>query len=196
MKAIKLSIVALATILTFGIANAQVGIQAGYSSQTVTTTVGSTSASENLHGFHIGPVYEMNVQGPVSLTYGLFYNYMTGDWEGDKAVLHQLDLPVRIKVGAEVANDISLFGFAGPNFSLALSEKVGDTNLKDVPNPTDSSKKLYSPFDLQLGVGAGVKIKMLTIKASYDWGLFNRTTMGDAMVVKANDLKISLAYNF
>ena len=68
MKTIKLSLVALATVLTMGAA-AQVGIQAGYSSESQKTTgtiLGFTATTTTtLNGFHVGPIIDMNVQGPV-----------------------------------------------------------------------------------------------------------------------------------
>ncbi|VBB48036.1 conserved exported hypothetical protein [uncultured Paludibacter sp.] len=199
MKTIKLSLVALATLFSFTFANAQFGLQAGYSTQNQTTSVdGNEAGSNSISGFYIGPVYEMSVQGPVSLTYGLLYSYLTGDhWSSllpdPKMVGHQLDLPVRVQFGFPVAEDISLIGFAGPNFSFVVSEKVGDTNLADVK--MENGKKKYSPFDVQLGLGAGVKFKMLTLKASYDWGMLDREN-SDTQTIKANDLKIGIAYNF
>ena len=70
MKTIKLSLVALATVLTMG-ASAQVGIQAGYSSSKV------VDSDVTLNGFHVGPTAEMTIQGPISLQYALLYNYLT-----------------------------------------------------------------------------------------------------------------------
>lgn len=197
MKAIKLSLVALATVLFFGVANAQVGIEVGYSSQIPsTTTAAGTAKGTTLNGFHIGPVYEMSVQGPVSLSYGLLYNYLTATESSVKTVAHRLDLPVRVQAGFPIADGIKILAFAGPNFTMSLGQKVGSLNLADVPNTLDPSKKMFSPFDIQLGAGIGVSYKMITLKGSYDWGMLNRTTMGDAMSIKANDLKIGVAYNF
>ena len=68
MKTIKLSLVAFATFFVIG-ANAQVGLQAGYSNSK------ETGSGLSLNGFHIGPAAEMTIQGPISLQYALLYNY-------------------------------------------------------------------------------------------------------------------------
>lgn len=211
MKAIKFSIAALAVIFSFGMANAQIGIEAGYGNQNSKTSGSATHPVYNvaipvenstiMNGFHIGVTYEMSVQGPVALTYGLSYNYFTGNSnytkptvETKKSTGQRLDLPFRIQVGIPVADGVSVIGFAGPNFTMSLGQKVGDTNLADEKTLAGDKKK-WNAFDLQLGGGLGLKFKMMTLKASYDWGMLNRINE-PGVTTKGNDVRVGLSYNF
>ena len=65
----KISFVLLAAMLSIGFANAQLGIQAGYSNSK------DANSDAALNGFHAGLVYNLPIQGAVSLQYGLLYNY-------------------------------------------------------------------------------------------------------------------------
>lgn len=209
--------VALATIFAFGIANAQLGVEAGYSNQNSTTSGSfthpvlsipvSVANTTLMNGFYVGAVYELNVQGPIGLSYGLKYNYLTGNSKTTTSTPiptsattdsvstgHRLDLPVRIQAGFPIGGDIKLLAFAGPNFTMSLGQKVGNTNLADKMTKA-GDKKMYNAFDIQLGGGVGVSYKMVTLKASYDWGLLNRNNE-TGFTTKANDLRIGLSYSF
>ncbi|MBP1663248.1 MAG: hypothetical protein H6Q19_388 [Bacteroidetes bacterium] len=206
MKAIKLSLVALAAFFVMG-ANAQVGLQAGYSNSK------ETGNGLSLNGFHVGPAAEITVQGPISLQYALLYNYLTrtdeasilGQTVKTTTTAHMLDLPVRIAANFPTNNGLGVFIFAGPNFNYALSQKTkaSTSGILEGSYDTDNiytlemtnGKKMYSPFDLQLGVGGGIKYKSISLSASYDWGMLDRDNT-DNGVWKNNDLKISLGYNF
>lgn len=206
MKTIKLTLVAFATFLVMG-ANAQVGLQAGYSNSK------ETGSGISLNGFHVGPAAEMTIQGPISLQYALLYNYLTRSNEVSileqsvktTTTAHTLDLPFRIAANFPMNNGIGVFIFGGPNFSYALSQvtKASTSGLIDNELNTENiyklelsnGKKAYSPFDLQLGIGGGIKYKSISLSASYDWGMLDRYNAENG-VWKNNDLKISLGYNF
>ena len=200
MKTIKLSLVAFATLVTIG-ASAQVGIQAGYSSESQKTTgtfMGLTASSTTtLNGFHVGPVIDMNIQGPVGFQTGLLYNYLTAtDNNNKKIVAHEIDLPVRLTVAFPLTGALSVFAFGGPNVNYAISQKTdGGDNIYSLTNPLNNDKKILSPFDFQLGVGGGLKWNKLTLRAGYDWGMFNKTSV-DVATFKSNVLKAGIAYTF
>lgn len=201
MKAIKLSMVAMATVLTFGFANAQdgTGLQAGYSTET--TKQGDNTSI--LKGFHVGPTYEMSIQGPISLQYGVLYNYLTAS-TGFMGITgtetkHTVDIPVRLAATFPLVNGVSAFAFGGPNFNIGIADNIkvsalGLSSTTNLYSDNDLDIK-YSRFDVQLGAGVGLKYKNFGVKASYDWGLLNRLKDADPTVT-ANALKISLFYNF
>jgi hypothetical protein len=56
-----------------------------------------------------------------------------------------------------------------------------------------NNKKLYNPFDVQLGIGGGLKFNEVSVRISYDWGITDRDNAANA-IWKNNDLKVSLAY--
>ena len=53
----------------------------------------------------------------------------------------------------------------------------------------------FNALDVQMGGGIGIQLMGLSLRGGYDWGILNRTTLKDASL-RANDLKISLAYTF
>lgn len=203
MKSIKkISLVALAAVLSISFASAQMGIQAGFSRST------DVNRDVSLNGFHVGPVYNLTIQGPVSLQYGLLYNYLTDTYKVGtvdvKTTAHRLDLPVRVAASFPLSNGISAFLFAGPNFNFGLSEN--DTYTGTITGYQTSGEniykaemsdgsKLYSPFDLQLGVGGGLQYNNVSLRVGYDWGMLDRDN-SDNGIWKNNDLKVGLAVNF
>ncbi|MBP6356414.1 MAG: PorT family protein [Paludibacter sp.] len=205
MKKIRFGLLALVVMMSVG-ASAQVGLVAGYSNS---VAVGS---DENLNGFHIGPAAEIDIQGPISLQYALMYNYLRNSSEAtvigqtveSTTTAHTLDLPVRLTAKMALGEGLNLFVFGGPNFNYAISQKTkgsitgavdtsieGDNIYKD---EYASGKKTYSPFDLQLGVGAGLGFKDISVRVSYDWGMLDRDNRED-FEWKNNDLKLSLVFN-
>ena len=198
MKSIKkISILAVAAILSMGIANAQVGLQAGYNKSF------NTSANSTLDGFHVGPTYNMTIQGPVSLQYGLLYNYLTKS-EGSnitlKTTAHRVDVPVRLAAGFPLGNTVKLYVFGGPNFDFGIAQSIsGDLNIggTDIGGEIKNiyENKDYSRFDLQMGAGAGVQFGKLGVRVSYDWGMLDRYKP-ETSEWKNNDLKASLVFSF
>lgn len=196
----KISFVLLAAMLSIGFANAQLGIQAGYSNSK------DANSDAALNGFHAGLFYNLPIQGAVSLQYGLLYNYLTtnNDYWGianSSTTAHRLDLPVRVAVEFPLGGTVSAFVFGGPNFNYALYQATKlestlgsvETNSIYKLEMTDG-KKLYTPFDLQLGAGAGLKFNQLSVRFSYDWGMLDRNN-SDA-IWKNNDMKVGIAYHF
>ena len=205
MKKIRFGLLALVVMMSVGV-SAQVGLVAGYSNS---VAVGS---DENLNGFHIGPAAEIDIQGPISLQYALMYNYLRNSSEAtvvgqtveSTTTAHTLDLPIRLTAKMALGEGLNLFVFGGPNFNYAISQKTkgsitgavdtsieGDNIYKD---EYASGKKTYSPFDLQLGVGAGLGFKDISVRVSYDWGMLDRDNRED-FEWKNNDLKLSLVFN-
>ena len=201
MKSIKkITLVALAAVLSISFATAQVGIQAGYSMST------NVNSEVSLNGFHVGPTYNLTIQGPISLQYGLLYNYLTKKNESfattKTTTAHRIDLPVRVAASFPFGNGISAFVYGGPNFNFGLSQNsnfgVGSIsaygkNIYTLKKSDD--KSLYSPFDLQLGVGGGIQYNNFGVKVGYDWGMLDRDN-SDNFVWKNNDLKVGLFFNF
>ncbi len=201
MKSIKkISLVAIAAILSISFASAQVGLQAGYSSSK------DAESNSSLSGFHVGPTFNLGIQGPISLQYGLLYNYLTtkNDYWGlanATTTAHRLDLPVRVAASFGIGNGLSAFVFGGPNFNFGLSQTtkvesgIGSVEASNIySREMSDGKKLYSPFDVQLGVGGGLQYNNFGVKVGYDWGMLDRDNSNG--VWKNNDLKVGLFYNF
>lgn len=198
----KISLIALVAIFSISFASAQVGLQAGYSIST------NANNEISLNGFHAGPIYNLSIQGPVSLQYGVLYNYLTGKNKVGtvdvKTTAHRLDVPFRVAASIPLSSGISAFVFGGPNFNFGLSEKktyegtitgysVSGENI--YKTEMADGKKQFSMFDLQLGAGAGLKFNNLGVKFSYDWGMLDRDN-SDSGIWKNNDMKVGLFVNF
>ena len=199
MKKIRFGLLALVVMMSVG-ASAQVGLVAGYSNS---VAVGS---DENLNGFHIGPAAEIDIQGPISLQYALMYNYLRNSSEAtvvgqtveSTTTAHTLDLPIRLTAKMALGEGLNLFVFGGPNFNYAISQKTKGSITGAVDTSIEgeniykaeyaSGKKTYSPFDLQLGVGAGLGFNDISVRVSYDWGMLDRDNRED-FEWKNNDLK-------
>ena len=205
MKKIRFGLLALVVMMSVGV-SAQVGLVAGYSNS---VAVGS---DENLNGFHIGPAAEIDIQGPISLQYALMYNYLRNSSEAtvvgqtveSTTTAHTLDLPIRLTAKMALGEGLNLFVFGGPNFNYAISQKTKGSITGAVDTSIEgeniykaeyaSGKKTYSPFDLQLGVGAGLGFNDISVRVSYDWGMLDRDNRED-FEWKNNDLKLSLVFN-
>ncbi len=193
----KLSALLLVAVLSIGMATAQVGVQVGYTN--------SKNKKENfkaLQGFHVGATYDMSIQGPVSLQYGLLYNL----GQSSQKILslehtythHSIDIPVRVAFTYPVGM-LKLTAFAGPNFNygIAYTNKyevktaLGKIEKKSA-NMYDDDK--YSRFNLQLGGGLAVQYGKIGVKASYDLGLIE--TYKDDKDSKFSAFKVGVFYNF
>lgn len=202
MKSIKkISLFVALALFSFSFASAQVGIQAGFSSSN------SDHFNLSLNGFHVGPTYNLAIQGPISLDYGLIYNYLGSkeDYAGvanSSLTAHRLDVPFRLNAGFPIGNAVKLYVFGGPNFNFGLVEaREGgffgiSGSIDNIYSIKDASGKgIYSRFDLQVGGGLGLEFGAIGLRGSYDLGLLDRDTR-DAFSWKNDDLKLSLTYKF
>ncbi|HHT23743.1 MAG TPA: porin family protein [Bacteroidales bacterium] len=193
MKSIKkITLVALAAVLSISFATAQVGLQAGYS-----MTKSNDKNAEGMNGFHVGPTYNMTIQGPISLQYGLLYNFVTSEIAPKTTLTnHSFDIPVRVAATFPLTSGLSVFGFAGPNFNIGLAD-----NFKVAIGDNSATTNLYeqdkdrSRFNLQLGLGAGLQYNNMGVKFGYDFGLLDMHK-SDAINYKNNGLKAGLFFNF
>ena len=126
----------------------------------------------------------------------------SGTWNQTKTELDAFDIPLRFVYSITLADEFQALLFAGPNLNYALTKTT--TQEQFAANKISSSVKSpniykdptnYSALDLQMGAGMGVKYYGVSIRASYDWGILNRTTFEDA-TLRSNDIKVSLAYTF
>lgn len=209
MKSIKkIFLVAIATLLSISFASAQFGVQAGFS-----MTKTAEKDADGINGFHVGPTFNLTIQGPISLQYGLLYNlYIESEktdkeynsWLVTKSTLHQIDIPVRVAATFPLSGGISAFAFAGPNFNFGLAGNSSLTTYIDgkksdkfsfVGDDIYKTDKDLSRFNLQLGLGAGFQYDNMGVRFSYDFGLLDMHK-SDAINYRDNGLKVGLFFNF
>ncbi len=185
----KLSALLLVAVLSFGMAKAQVGIEGGYGSSNY-----NYDGSKALNGFYIGANYGMSIQGPISLQYGLFYNYATRKMNMLVAeatnTSHSLDIPVRVAFSYPISM-LKLTAFVGPNFNIGIANnvKVGDESKSMYDDPTNHSR-----FNLQLGGGIAAEYGNIGLKVSYDLGMLKLVKESDES--KLSTFKVGVFYNF
>ncbi len=186
----------LLVVVSIGMTKAQIGIglDAGY-----TSSSDHVKNSEALNGFYIGASYDMGIQGPVSLYYGLHYDF--GKSTKNATIIkttittHSLDIPVRVKLNYPIGM-LKVSAFLGPNFNIGLAY---DQVVKNKLSGTEREYAIYdnddfSRFNLQLGGGIALQYLNFGLKTSYDFGVINIQDKVDDS--KTNRFKIGLFYNF
>lgn len=170
----------------------------------------------SMNGFHFGPIVKFNMSEVMSFQTGLLFNHFSGvninssqmalkklgTWYQERTKLMAFDMPLRVMYSIPLADEFNVFLFAGPNLNYAvnkisITENYAQNKLikeSDGKNIYESSGN-FNALDLQMGAGAGLQFMGLSLRAGYDWGILNRTTYTDASL-RANDLKVSLAYTF
>lgn len=192
------------------------GLMAGYGhTMPRTKPLASGINSDNLNGFHVGPAVKFNVNEQIGFQTGILYNNFsgirnnelelkkaTGTWKQTKTQLTALDIPLRLVYSLTLAEELDVLLYIGPNLNYSLSktsntERYVSNSLSKV-EPGENIYERPSNFkalDLQLGVGLGLKFYGLSLRAGYDWGVLNRTTLDDVKL-RSNDIKVSLGYTF
>lgn len=169
---------------------------------------------DNQNGFHVGPIVKFNFSEQMGFQTGLLYNYFggtrnneealkkaTGTWKQHKTVYSGIDLPLRLVYSMTLAEELNVFLFAGPNLNYSLSKTTStEYYVSNKFNREEKGTNIYdttdfSALDLQMGAGLGIKYYGISIRAGYDWGILNRTTLDD-LTLRSNDIKVSLAYTF
>ncbi|MBP8944714.1 MAG: PorT family protein [Paludibacteraceae bacterium] len=203
MKKVKFLLASLAIIAASSLNAQGFGVQAGYSNST--TFIGEGDTLSNLNGFHVGPIAELRIQGPFSLRYGLFYNYQTGTKTFNliktkmTTTFHSVDIPVHLAFTIPTGSPVGVFVFGGPSFNVGISKKttikVDSKSLEpiDYYKTDDNGDSRQSRFDIQMGVGAGIKLQNLQFRLSYDWGLLD-TNNSDNYSLTRDELKASVAF--
>ena len=175
-----------------------------------------TINASNLSGFHVGPILKFNFDEQMSFQTGLLFNYFSGidinssqlalkklgTWHQEKTKLMAFDMPLRVMYSMSLADEFSVFLFAGPNLNYSLSKIITSENFVDNKLTTTSeganiyqSPSNYNALDLQMGAGMGVQFKGVSLRGGYDWGILNRTIL-DKAILRTNDVKVSIAYTF
>lgn len=145
------------------------------------------------HAIQTGVKVEFPTRNGFGIETGLKYSYAFGKREQlyihtDTAFFnysgHLIDVPIRLTYTLPIFWGLKLFGYAGPNFNVGLSQKseVKFTPKKSeqpnpLPYPTPGTYDLYrtelNRFAIQLGAGGGVQWKNYRLRSGYDWGINN-----------------------
>ena len=131
--------------------------------------------------YGISGLFEARVTPNISIGFApnLIFNVKGAD-ETDSAT--EIDLPLRLAAGADVAPSVRLYGFASPGYSILFPPDGGD-----VGNP--------SGFMIGFGGGAGFLVApnvMVTGELGYQLRFLSATPRGVEVTYKSNYLTLGL----
>jgi len=123
-------------------------------------------------GMNLGGVLGMRVvrSEAVFLESGLYYTQRGGKGDGGKVHLNYLELPVLIKGGFAVSDEVILLPFIGPYFAYGIS---GQTNWTDEEGREvkTSSYDNFKRFDMGFKLGCGVEYSLFYLELGFQFGV-------------------------
>ncbi len=205
-----------AAMLLAGKANAQTGINFGYTPTTISTTSGNAHDTISLNGISIGINQNINLSGDLNLSVGLQarYGFAKKEVNIDLGILgtanataeysqFAIDIPVLLNYGFNLGKDLRLTPFVGATVSFALAGKTTWTAGASVFNAlglgTDGEDNWYddgsnnSRFDLGATFGADLAFSQFSIYGGYNLGLLNLST-ADNTTRKSAGFFVGLRY--
>ncbi|MBR1594832.1 MAG: outer membrane beta-barrel protein [Alloprevotella sp.] len=128
-------------------------------------------------GFTFGGVVGLRLSDstPVYLESGLYYKNRGGKRTKDfkiKTSINSLEIPILIKYGVGLPNDMALLPFAGAFVDGGMG-RGHYRNYTTMDHGRAISKHRYQRFDAGIKVGCGFEYKMLYAELGYDFGLAN-----------------------
>ena len=218
MKTIKTITTVLIIVLNTNLFAQKLSIKAGVNMADMEIS-NNTGALDQLNkmktGVHFGLFYEKASTGLFSYELGLMF-----DQKGFKNItesgavtqttlmdLYSLNLPVSLKIGFDIDENIKLFGklggYGGLNISgrmeseIMNSGEVESNTTNELLIGNDATQDDIKPIDFGAQVGLGIQYKSLLFEVVYDKGLANimaNQVLDD--VLKNKNLKFSVGYQF
>ncbi len=188
------------------------GVTVGYNGtayrENLATSIENIDNTTLLHGTKIGVVYDATLIKGFGFSLGLNYNFAANLHKYDdagykgKVNMHQLEIPIEWQYKFEVAEDLYLILYTGPNIEVNLSNKTrwydsttGKNLLMMTANNLSTDKMFtytefvstgrqnlgecgvddyaYSRLNLMWGVGIGLQYGRFFVRGGYDFGLLN-----------------------
>ncbi len=150
-------------------------------------------------GLNVGPVIGLRLSDatPVFLESGLFFT-MHGAKDGDNSVaLNYLKLPVLIKYGIQVSDQVAVLPFLGPTVGIGLG---GQTKVAGVGSWDSFKSDRYSRPDVGIRFGCGAEWNHLYLEVGYEFGITNiadwKKNPTDYASVHNGALAINFGVNF
>lgn len=129
-------------------------------------------------GMNLGGVVGIRVSDatPVFLESGLYYASRGAKKDKQSATTHNLEIPILIKYGVQVSDDIALLPYIGPYFAFGLGgnskfETIDDDNhlIIEKSKTFDALKR----FDMGFKIGCGAEYNKLYLELGYQFGATN-----------------------
>lgn len=124
-------------------------------------------------GMNLGGVVGIRVSDatPVFLESGLYYASRGAKKDKTTLSTHNLEIPLLIKYGVQVTDEIAVLPYIGPYFSYGLGGdyKVNFEGEKEKLKSFDYLKR----FDMGFKLGAGAEYNKLYLELGYQFGVIN-----------------------
>ena len=175
---------------------------------------GSKASNTFFYGARIGGTASFDLKNNFSLLTGALYSvvysnklqsYSDSTGVKYKTLGHFIDIPLRLTYSLPITKSLKVFGFAGPNLNIGLSQSVEtsstlsnslNTSYNIETGTADLYKKaLLNRLNLQIGVGGGVQWKSYQLKSGYDFGINNLNKKSTGNLYQKG-WYVSFAYEF
>ena len=143
------------------------GIKGGYNLATVKFNKDVLN-SDNINGFHVGPMFEFMFDGPLGVDFGVLYSRKGFFAKNDSYTNDYLEVPVNLKMKLGLPL-VSPYFAAGPyaGFRVAGDKLMDIVNVHNVKNQIEAQS-----FAAGLNFTVGVEIiQKIQVGLTYDWGL-------------------------
>jgi hypothetical protein len=135
---------------------------------------------------------------PIFLESGLYYTGCGAKKDKNSVSLNYLELPILIKYGVQLTDDIALLPFVGPTFRYGL---FGGKIKTSGAGKTDSfGDGKYKRGDMGIKLGCGAEYNKLYLELGYQFGIANiadwQLLNGDDASVHNGALFLNLGVNF
>jgi len=145
-------------------------------------------------GMNLGGVIGARVSDttPIFLESGLYF----ASRGGKDLSLNYLEIPVLMKYGVQLTDDIALLPYIGPYFSYGIAGKYKTLNTSGTVDKRSSYKLMKHP-DMGFKIGCGAEYNKLYLELGYQFGVLN-IAKDNAMDLGAHtgNLYVNLGVNF
>lgn len=138
----------------------------------VSTLTGDIEDAGSKAGFNFGGVVGVRLTDatPLYLESGLYFRQFGSKKDKNEVNLNYLELPILIKYGFQVTDEISVLPYLGPSFSLGLGGKIKE---EGVGSYASFKSGRYSRPDVGMRIGCGAEYNMIYLEMGYQFGIAN-----------------------
>lgn len=147
------------------------GLRLGMNISTLTGDLNSDYKGSRV-GLNFGGVIGLRLSDatPIFLESGLAYSGLGSKKKKNSVSLNYLELPILIKYGVQVSDDIAVLPFVGPAFRFGLGGKMKTEGVGKVDSFGDNR---FKRFDMGIKLGCGAEYNKLYLEAGYQFGIMN-----------------------
>ena len=123
---------------------------------------------------------------PVFLESGLYFTQRGSSKDKNTYVnLNYLEIPILLKYGVQVADEIAVLPFIGPTFSFGVGGKMKAGDGEDKVGSFGSDK--FNRTDVGIKLGCGAEYNKLYLELGYQFGI---TNIADWKMANNNDASV------